>query len=269
MKIPVLLIAGADLVVAGILIHPWAAEAASAWGAEPEDSPLYAAAVQKAFAQFTLLDRTSRPTRTVSARLVPTSGTIVVEGERWYRLASDPVVTASAGIAAYGGQKPNGTTYDSSPTCVATSCQIACPPTSHGGPTCAPNASCTPSITCASPTCGPSPTCSQPTCVDWPTCGGVPTCSTTCMGTCDILSCPAPSLSSVTVSNNPAVPGEYVVALRFNASGTVKYTVQYSTNLNAPEWSDIFSKLGDNSTTMVVHSNAAPRAFYRVVMQNP
>ncbi len=89
------------------------------------------------------------------------------------------------------------------------------------------------------------------------------------MGTCNIATCPAPSLSSVTVSNNPAVPGEYVVEFSFNASGTVKYTAQYSTNVNASEWSNIFSKLGDNSTTVVVHSNAAPRAFYRVVMQNP
>ena len=89
------------------------------------------------------------------------------------------------------------------------------------------------------------------------------------MGTCDIATCPAPSLSTVTVSNNPAAPGEHVVELSFNASGTVKYTVQYSTNLDALEWSNIFSKVGDNSTTVVGHSNAAPRAFYRVVMQNP
>jgi hypothetical protein len=48
----------------------------------------------------------------------------------------------------------------------------------------------------------------------------------------------------------------------------VSYNVQFCTNLDAAQWTTVFSIPANNSTVTFTHTNNAPRAYYRVSIQN-
>ncbi len=259
---------------------------------DSENSPLYALSRLSAYADMSSRDRGSTLAQDSLLRTTVALGEIiVVEENGWSRLST-------GGGSQTGGKRGSApmATIDV-PTCMRTcsdwptcggaaTCNGAA--TCYGAPTCSPSPTCVGSggITCAGTytcdaTCAGYATCNGgPTCSGYPTCSGSQTCSgstcsatcggnSTCINTCNIGNCPAPLLYSLVVSNDPADPGKRVVQFSFNAFGSVRYAVQYCTNINALQWSNVFTKLGDGTATTFVHTNRAPRAFYRVSMQDP
>jgi hypothetical protein len=283
-----------------MLVFTWAAFAVTTHN-ETEDSPLYAASMKKAYCDMTARDEgRAQGQACLPGGLVGFSEPIVVEGANWHWLTNRTALTAAtlkAGAKPVIG--PADVTYmktceqwstcnaaatcDSSATCNYGTC--------GWGPTCGGSGQITCSSTCdTSPTCSGSSTCQGymtcgylQTCTGYETCAGSiltcgssPTCSynatcyhyNTCWATCSVGFCPAPQIFGVNVSNNVPLPGKCTVRMSFYAGSSVRYTVQYCTKFDGL-WSNVFSKLGNDTTTTFLHTNDAPRAYYRILMQNP
>ncbi len=265
---------------------------------DPEDSPLYAASRQRTFAEMNARDQAPAVLQGLGDTRRDGGTIVMVEGDKWsvlppltHRLRVQPLDTTTDVTCSpiYCATSSSATcrTCVSYPTCSgAATCtyDVTCNNTCTYFPTCPGSGQATCGTTCNNPpTCAGYPTCNNAptcryieTCEGWgTTCGTAPTCSyiatcyryNTCWATCSLGFCPAPQISSIAVSNS--VPGQYSVQISFLASGSVRYIAQYSTNLDGLWWSNIFSVIGNGSSRTFVHTNEAPRAFYRILMQNP
>ncbi len=252
--------------------------------AEPEDSPLYARSVREAFARMTARTGLTE-TRNGAGHAAGIQGTqtavFMVEGTEWIDMSDTPAV-ASSSAAKPNRPVPMDITINNI-TCFITcgsSCSItSCGATCDTTPTCRGYISChVPQPTCADFTCGTQPTCTgMATCQGYPTCdysatcmysstcnSQQPTCGTTptCTSTCAPAICPT-TLSGVTVPS----PGQ--VRLSFNSSSQLKYVLQCSTNLSSAAWAEACTTNGNGGVLTLSHSNGAPAALYRLLIQNP
>ncbi len=210
--------------------------ASTAWAApsDPEDSPLYASSRVKAFATMDQCDRGGLSPDATGAAARP-GAVIVVEGRHWYKSSASEF--AGSGKQLNGsGPSPSDLTY--AVTCVPpTSCA-----TCSGTTRCGSGATCT-ALTCAGPTCFVSP----PTCYYAATCYGPMGCSTEL------------------VDVNVPQPGQFQVS--FGSSAQLKYVLQYSTNLSNGSWTEACTTNGTGSTITLRHTNSAPLAVYRLLIQ--
>ncbi len=212
-------------------------------------------------------DRLSAAKDNSGGALLQAGAVIVVDGKRWYR-------AADAGQNQRAGPRPMGVTTEVS--CQYT-CAVSCAPTTCGaticvGQTCRGTTCFTPSCigaTCTGPTCWgvscsiPGDTCYFPTSCGQVTCNGGTTCNgaATCLGTCVPANCPT-TLSDV------QVPQPGVIQMVFMASSTLRYTLQWCTDVSAGHWVDVYSAVGNGGVMTVGHTNDAPRSFYRLWVQN-
>jgi hypothetical protein len=75
--------------------------------------------------------------------------------------------------------------------------------------------------------------------------------------------CLPPTITAVNVPQ----PGQFQFS--FYARGQqVRYNVLYCTNLDAAQWTAVFSLPANNTTVTFTHTNNAPRAYYRLSIQN-
>ena len=271
------------LTVVAVLEQAWPAQAGTF--EDPEDSPLYAASMKNAFAEMLARDNTP------ASQPGPGAGGIVaVEGTQWHMLPTlspvgrpDPLggtttgplprdITVGEATCISGSTcvaatcYPNATCligyptcYVGSPTCQGTTCGVTCYRTC--GTTCGPGYTCGGGgSTCFGATCDGSPTCNHSsTCFLVPTCVPAPTCNNTCA----LPHCSPPGITGVNIPR----PGQFQFS--FSAQGQqVSYHVLYCTNLDAAQWTDVFSVSANNTTVTFTHTNNAPRAFYRVSIQN-
>ncbi len=244
---------------------------------EPEDSPLYAASRQRALADMADHDRGlwAGVTRQ-GAGGIPPGAVIVLEGARWRVVEGAPPVQGrpGSGTQVKNTLQPRGVTTDLSCTAptMCTTCQYtSCGATCETGATCWGSYTCH-GITCYSPSCS-GPTCSEPTCwgvscsLPGPTCFppptcGVTACGATCLGTCAPEVCPT-SLTDV------QVPQPGVIQMSFMASSALRYTLLSCTNLIAGPWAAVSTVANTQGTVTLSHTNPAPVAFYRLLVQTP
>ncbi len=248
---------------------------------DPEDSPLFAGSMQKAFAQFAVRDNVSFTARDPARQATPyASDIIVVEGTRWHSLGAGAAPLVPAG-GSRKGPVPLSVTTDL--TCGPT-CAVSCTPTSCGTLTYCAGQTCSETPTCISPPTCSGMTCSEPTCrgvscsifgdtcqataCGKVTCNGAATCvgAATCMGaptcigtTCAPANCPT-SLSEIQVPR----PGE--IQLSFNSSSSLQYTLQYCTNLSSTQWLTATNAQGNGGTMTFFHGNNADVSFYRLLI---
>ena len=240
---------------------------------DPEDSPLYARSVREAFARMTARTGWSEARNSATR-----PGTVVmVDGTQWYNVSDLDAMTSQP---AARGKRPAPLDITTDITCAASCMVTSCGSTCDASPTCRLVLSChVPQPTCADFSCGTGPTCSgSVTCSGYPTCDNSatcifsstcnnqqPTCGTfpTCTGTCAPASCQT-TLYGVSVPQ----PGQ--LQLSFASSTQLKYVLQYSTNLSSgAQWAEACSTNGNGGAMTLSHSNGAPIALYRLLIQNP
>ncbi len=229
---------------------------APGWGKvrfdDPEDSPLFADSIQRAFAQFAVHDVVSLAARN---RMHEESGgnglsagaVVVVEGTQWHRVTGAGQ-NGQPGTGAGGQPGPLSVTTDL--TCGPT-CAVSCFPTCSGGATCAGGQSCN-GLTCIGPNCV-VPTVAQPTCA------GTVTCSPWLCPTYTPALCPA-TLFGVTI------PQAGQIQISFNSSASLQYTLQYCTDLNSNEWLLATNAQGNGGLMTFSHTNNASISFYRLLI---
>ena len=234
-------------------------------GGDSDDSPLYAASRERTFVDMNARDTVPAQSGTGAV----SAGTIIVaEGTSWHRMSGTE-----------GRPRPLGVTM-MPPTCGERTCVSY--------PTCAGNTTCTDAATCNNtctffPTClgaPPSATCNIPTC-NGPTCANtftcnpynsvtcvLPTCTgstcgnPTCVGTCYPASCP-------TTLFNVNLPASGQIQFSFSSSLQLIYVLQCCTNFGAEVWCDVCSSNGNGAVLTLCHTNGAPAAFYRLIIQRP
>ncbi len=84
----------------------------------------------------------------------------------------------------------------------------------------------------------------------------------TCQGTCVPAQC-APSFNEVRVPR----PGE--IEMSFSSSGYLSYALEYCTNLLSGQWVEVSSQRGNGGLMTLSHTNNAPFACYRLLVQYP
>ncbi len=202
---------------------------------DPEDSPLFADSMQKAFAQFVVHDTLSLPTRQEG---LAGSEIIVVEGARWHSLR------AGVGPGA-GSSDPRKGPVPLDVTMGVTVC-TTCAPT-----TCGHGVTCSGTLTCDEPTCRTVTCWFYETCMSAFTCAGSRTCSPADCST---------NLFGVTVPR----PGQ--IQMSFNSSASLQYTLQYCTDLSSNQWMIATNARGNGGLMTFSHTNNATLSFYRLLI---
>jgi len=248
------------LILVAVTLAWGTGNALSAALGDPEDSPLFSNSRTHAFAEMTGHNQQSAGDGQV----------IVVEGNRWHRNSGTALETTKP--AGRSGPQPRDITTDLSctfptmcTTCAATTCGATCD-TTHTcwqSPTCRGNTCTTPSCvgpTCSEPTCwGVSCSMPGPTCFPAPTCTGTITCGTP---TCTPAQCPV-TLYNVTV------PRAGEIQMSFDSTISLRYALQYCTNLSEGQWAQAYSAMGNGGVMTFGHTNDAPQCCYRVLVQLP
>ncbi len=199
---------------------------------DAEDSPLYERAAKRAYADMAAHDQLLGPQDGSGGTVLGTGAVIVVEGTRWHR-------TTDTGQAGQSRPRPLGVTTELS--CQPT-CAVSCAPTTCGATICV-GYTCR-GTTCYTPSCVGA-TCTEPTCIGvscsipgdtcyFPTSCGQATCTATCTWTCTPANCP-------TVLSDVQVPRPGEIQMSFMSSGSVRYTLQWSTNLSAGQWANVYA----------------------------
>jgi hypothetical protein len=64
------------------------------------------------------------------------------------------------------------------------------------------------------------------------------------------------------------IPQAGQIQMWFNSSSSLRYTLQYCTNLTAGQWTDVSTTNGTGSAMTLSDTNNASRSFYRLWIQN-
>jgi hypothetical protein len=59
------------------------------------------------------------------------------------------------------------------------------------------------------------------------------------------------------------------IQMSFYSSVNLRYALQYCTNLTAGQWTQAYSAVGNGGVMTFGHTNNAPQACYRVLVQMP
>ncbi len=258
----------------GLLLFACSGQAKVDSSHDSEDSPLYVASRQNAYAEMSKRDHLPPATGADAG-----AGTIlVVGGTKWNRLP-----------AAGSDLRPRPLDVTTDTSCSFPTMCTSCTPTScaadascGSAPTCRGYLSChVPMPTCYNFSCGPGPTCSGSitcqgyptcdlgscgaglTCTTMPTCGGSPTCapSPTCAGTC------VPANCQVAITN-VSVPQVGQIQLSFISSAQLQYVLQYCTNLVTGSWMEACLTNGNGDVLTLCHTNGAQHSLYRLLIQS-